>query len=148
MTNIVTNLAKLKLEVIKYHTNQNGESTTSVVNQKFLEKIAQDACYVSYKSLDYKDKMIDTSTTEYDGHVKDGNIIAAERTESYIDLLSLELDELQIRHDADCQVYTWITGGQAYIPYKPQAKKALKKESSALKAARERRESRKQEVGA
>lgn len=142
MSNNVSNLAKLKLEVIKYHTNQNGESNTSMVNQYFLQSLARDACYTSNNSLQFKKKQIADSTADYDSEIEKGNNIGAERVEQKVERLYLELDELQIRHDADCQVYTLITGGQAWMS--SSSKQAPKKESAIMKKARQL----KAEVGA
>jgi hypothetical protein len=142
MSNNVSNLAKLKLEVIKYHTNQDGESNTSMVNQYFLQSLARDACYTSNNSLQFKKKQIADSTADYDSEIEKGNNIGAERVEQKVERLYLELDELQIRHDADCQVYTLITGGQAWMS--SSSKQAPKKESAIMKKARQL----KAEVGA
>jgi hypothetical protein len=144
MSNNVSNLAKLKLEVIKYHTNQNGESNTSMVNQYFLHSLARDACYTSNNSLQFKKKQIADSTADYDSEIEKGNNIGAERVEQKVERLYLELDELQIRHDADCQVYTLITGGQAWMSNTSSSKQAPKKESAIMKKARQL----KAEVGA
>jgi len=134
MSNNVSNLAKLKLEVIKYHTNQNGESNTSMVNQRFLESIAKDSCYTSLSSINYKNGQIADAGADYDTKKKEGNHIACERIDQYVQRLTLELSELQIRHDADCQVYTIVTGGQAY-KYMPKKLKTAPKQSDAMKAA-------------
>lgn len=144
MTNIVTNLAKLKLEVIKYHTNQDGESTTSVVNQYFLHSLARDACYTSNNSIEFKKKNISEATEDYDTEVEKGNHIGADRVEQRVERMYLELDELQVRHDADCQVYTIITDGQAWVSNNSSTKQAPKKESALMKKARQL----KAEVGA
>jgi len=144
MSNNVSNLAKLKLEVIKYHTNQDGESNTSVVNQYFLESLARDACYTSNNSIDFKKKQISEATTDYDTEVEKGNHIGADRIEQKIERMYLELDELQIRHDADCQVYTVITGGHAWMSNTSSSKQTPKKESAIMKKARQL----KAEVGA
>ena len=135
MSNNVSNLAKLKLEVIKYHTNQDGESNTSMVNQYFLESIAKDSCYTSLNSLNYKKRQIADASADYDTKKEEHNHTACERIDQYVQRLTLELSELQIRHDADCQVYTIVTGGQAY-QYKPKSLKTAPKESEAIKAAR------------
>ena len=142
MSKIVSNLAKLKLEVIKYHTNQDGESNTSMVNQYFLQSLARDACYTSDKSIDFKKKQISEATTDYDTEVEKGNHIGADRIEQKIERMYLELEELQVRHDADCQVYTIITGGHAWMS--SSSKQAPKKESALMKKARQL----KAEVGA
>lgn len=149
MSNNVSNLAKLKLEVIKYHTNQNGESNKSMVNQYFLESIAKDSCYTSLSSINFKNTQIADAGVEYDTKKKEHNYIACERIDQYVQRLTLELSELQIRHDADCQVYTVVTGGQAY-QYKPKKLKTAPKESEAIKAARKMAAERKAaaEVGA
>jgi len=144
MSKIVSNLAKLKLEVIKYHTNQDGESNTSVVNQYFLESLARDACYTSNNSIDFKKRQISDATTEYDTEAEKGNHIRADRIEQYVERMYLELEELQVRHDADCQVYTIITGGHAWMSKSASSKQAPKKESAIMKKARQL----KAEVGA
>ena len=55
MTNTLSKLAKMKLDVIKYHadtitTNKDNEEIT---NLKDLVSIARDACYTSHNSIQY-----------------------------------------------------------------------------------------------
>ena len=119
----ISTLAKLKLEVINYHTTDRPSVDGPVVNTAFLTKLGTDACYTSNNSLIYKKKQLADSRAEYDRHVDENNIYSAEKTERYIDLLTPELDELQTRHDADCEVYAALTGGEVWQPRKKPAAK-------------------------
>tara|TARA_R110000772_G_scaffold89057_1_gene184786 strand:+ start:57 stop:470 length:414 start_codon:yes stop_codon:yes gene_type:complete len=122
----ISTLAKLKLEVINYHTTDRPSVDGPVVNTAFLTKLGTDACYTSNNSLIYKKKQLADSRAEYDRHVDENNIYSAEKTERYIDLLTPELDELQTRHDADCEVYAALTGGEVWQPRKKPAAKTFK----------------------
>ena len=123
----ISKLAKMKLEVINFHTTDKPSVDGPVVNTAFLTKLASDACYVSNNGLTYKKKQLADSLAEYDQAFADKNSYAIERTERWINTLMPELEELQARHDADCQVYTVLTGGEAWT--------AKKKPSTNVKAA-------------
>tara|TARA_R110002126_G_scaffold100231_1_gene231663 strand:- start:10 stop:420 length:411 start_codon:yes stop_codon:yes gene_type:complete len=123
----ISKLAKMKLEVINFHTTDRPSVDGPVVNTAFLTKLASDACYVSNNGLTYKKKQLADSLAEYDQAFADKNSYAIERTERWINTLMPELEELQARHDADCQVYTVLTGGEAWT--------AKKKPSTNVKAA-------------
>jgi hypothetical protein len=127
MTKSISTLAKLKLEVINYHTTDKPSQDGPVVNEKFLIGLARDACYTSNNSLGFKKKQVADARAEYDEHVAKENIYSAEKTERYIDLLTPELDELQTRHEADTEVYAIVTHGEVW-----QAKKTVAKSSKAF----------------
>ncbi len=112
MTKVLSKLAKLKLEVINYHNHD---------NDKFLVGLSRDACYTSHNSLQFKRKQIADALAEYDIAVEVKNIHDQDRTQRWIDRLCPELDELQVRHDADLEVYKALTGGETWLPNKPVA---------------------------
>ena len=117
----ISKLAKMKLEVINFHTTDKPSADGPVVNDNFLKGLGRDACYTSSNSLTFKKKQLADSLAEYDQAFADKNSYAIERTERWINTLMPELEELQARHDADCQVYTVITGGEAWEPKKKPA---------------------------
>ena len=117
----ISKLAKMKLEVINFHTTDRPSVDGPVVNTAFLTKLGSDACYTSNNSLIFKKKQLADSLAEYDQAFADKNNYAIDRTERWINTLMPELEELQVRHDADCQVYTVITGGEAWTPKKKPA---------------------------
>jgi len=123
----ISKLAKMKLEVINFHTTDKPSVDGPVVNDNFLKGLGRDACYTSSNSLTFKKKQLADSLAEYDQAFADKNSYAIERTERWINTLMPELEELQARHDADCQVYTVLTGGEAWT--------AKKKPSTNVKAA-------------
>jgi len=117
----ISKLAKMKLEVINFHTTDKPSVDGPVINTAFLTKLASDACYVSNNGLTYKKKQLADSLADYDQAFEDKNSYAIDRTERWINTLQPELAELKDRHDADCQVYTVITGGEAWEPKKKPA---------------------------
>jgi len=119
----VSTLAKLKLEVINYHTTDKPSQEGPVVNDKFLIGLARDACYTSNNSLTFKKKQIADSLAEYDLAFEEKNAYAIERTERWINTLKPELDELQTRHNADTEVYAIITHGEVWQAKRPAAAK-------------------------
>ena len=120
MTKTLSQLAKLKLEVINYHnhdiSNPDAKTGGTAVNDKFLVGLARDACYTSHNSLNFKRKQIADALGDYDTAVEAKNISDIERTQRWIDRLCPELDELQTRHDADLEVYKHITCGETWLP--------------------------------
>ena len=123
----------MKLEVINYHTTDKPSIDGPVVNTAFLTKLASDACYTSNNGLTYKKKQLADSLAEYDIAVDQKNSYSMERTERWINTLMPELEELQARHDADCQVYTVITGGEAWKPKEKTSTNAKAANFSALR---------------
>jgi hypothetical protein len=129
----ISKLAKMKLEVINYHTTDKPSVDGPIVNDNFLRGLARDACYTSNNSLMFKKKQLADSLAEYDIAVDQKNSYSMERTERWINTLMPELEELQARHDADCQVYTVITGGEAWTPKKKPSTNAKAANFSALR---------------
>ena len=120
MTKTLSQLAKLKLEVINYHnhdiSNPDNKTGGTAVNDKFLVGLSRDACYTSHNSLNFKRKQIADALGDYDTAVEAKNISDIERSQRWIDRLCPELDELQTRHDADLEVYKHITCGETWLP--------------------------------
>ena len=137
MTKTLSQLAKLKLEVINYHnhdmSNPDSKTGGNVVNEQFLVSLARDACYTSHNSLQFKQKQVADSVAEYDQAMEENNVYAAERTGRWIDRLAPELDELEVRHKADLEVYCCITNGDIWEPKQRTVTKAKKRDFSALK---------------
>ena len=101
-----TTLADLKMAVINFHKGDD--------NEYLRTQVARDACYTSNNSIQWKlQQMSDVkaelaSLMEGEGvEVVDINI---DRKVEIYDKMQLELDELQLRHDADLEVYKTITG--------------------------------------
>jgi len=117
----ISTLAKMKLEVINYHTTDRPSIDGPVVNAAFLTKLGTDACYTSNNGLTFKKKQLADSLAEYDQAFEEKNTYAIERTEKWINTLQPELAELQARHDADCEVYAALTGGEVWQPKKKPA---------------------------
>ena len=126
MTKNISTLAKLKLEVINYHTTDRPSQDGPIVNEKFLIGLARDACYTSNNSLGFKKKQVADSLAEYDIAVDEKNSHSMERTERWINTLLPELDELQTRHDADTEVFAIITHGEVWQPKRAAASKPAK----------------------
>jgi hypothetical protein len=104
-----------KMDHIKYFTND---------NQYLLVNIARDACYTANNSLEYKRKQLSDALADYDRHMSEQNVNAADRAERYIARLYEELEVLQCRLEIECSVYELFTGEQ-WSP-KPVAKNVLK----------------------
>jgi hypothetical protein len=114
MAKKISTLAQLKFEVINFHTTDKPSADGPIVNDKFLIGLGRDACYTSNNSLTFKKKQLADSLAEYDIAVEEANSYAMERTERWINTLMPELDELQTRHDADCEVFAALTGGEVW----------------------------------
>ena len=123
----VSKLAQLKLEVINYHTTDKPSADGPIINDKFLIGLGRDACSTSNNSLNCKKKQMADTLYAYEiaADAKKNN--AQERTERWINTLLPELEELQTRHDADCEVFAALTGGEVWTPNKrPAPNKAAK----------------------
>ena len=117
----ISKLAKMKLEVINFHTTDRPSVDGPVINDNFLQGLSRDACYTSNNSLTFKKKQLADSLAEYDQAFEDKNTYAIERTERWIKTLQPELEELNVRHKADCEVYAVLTGGEVWQPKKKPA---------------------------
>tara|TARA_R100001082_G_scaffold106810_1_gene80039 strand:+ start:77 stop:505 length:429 start_codon:yes stop_codon:yes gene_type:complete len=120
MTNTLSTLAKMKLDVIKYHadtitTNLNGEEIT---NLKDLVSMARDACYTSNNSVGFVKTSISDTLAEYDQAVEDKNDRQIESSKRYLAILQSRLVSHQERHQADVDVYANLTGGEVWKPTK------------------------------
>lgn len=122
----ISKLAQLKLEVINYHTTDKPSADGPIINDKFLIGLGRDACYTSNNSLAFKKKQLADSLAEYDIAVEEANSYAMERTERWINTLMPELDELQTRHNADCEVFASLTGGEVWVAKRAPTAKAAK----------------------
>lgn len=105
-------LVKLKLQVIKFHE----------ANEYTESGIARDACYTSFNSMQYKKtgngQMADTAAEIKELLPERGSEIADVKLARLVDryeAMEQELDILTVRHEADCAVYTQITG-EAWTP--------------------------------
>ena len=121
-----TTLADLKMAVINFHKGDD--------NEYLRTQVARDACYTSNNSIQWKlQQMSDVkaelaSLMEGEGvEVVDINI---DRKVEIYDKMQLELDELQLRHDADLEVYKTITGEV----WSPRSKSKMVKNSQAVLA--------------
>ena len=126
MAKKISTLAKLKLEVINFHTTDKPSADGPIVNDKFLIGLGRDACYTSNNSLTFKKKQLADSLAEYDIAVEEANWYSMERTERWINTLMPELDELQTRHDADCEVFAALTGGEVWQAKRTASTKPVK----------------------
>jgi len=122
----ISKLAQLKLEVINYHTTDKPSADGPIINDKFLIGLGRDACYTSNNSLTFKKKQLADSLAEYDIAVEEANGYAMERTERWINTLMPELDELQTRHNADCEVFAALTHGEVWQAKRTAPTKAAK----------------------
>jgi len=122
----ISKLAQLKLEVINYHTTDKPSADGPIINDKFLIGLGRDACYTSNNSLTFKKKQLADSLAEYDIAVEEANGYAMERTERWIGTLMPELDELQTRHDADCEVFAVLTHGEVWQAKRTASTKTAK----------------------
>jgi len=117
-------LADMKLAVIKYHTHSNDNPDNKVggrvINEKFLIGLGRDACFTSNNSLNFKRKQIADAFADYDQATKDENAYDMNRSANWLAILEPELDELQVRHDADKEVYHNLTGGETWMPSAPK----------------------------
>ena len=101
-------LVELKLQTIQYHTGDNMDY--------LMTSIARDACYTSYNSLVYKKKQMADTISDFESAVVEGRDMKADAISRKLENMEIELEHLVERHDADCQVYTHITDGQAWEP--------------------------------
>ena len=120
MTNTLSELAKMKLDVIKYHadtitTDLNGEEIT---NLKDLVSMARDACYTSNNSVGFAKTQISDALAEYDQAVEDKNQRQVESSSRYLEILQSRLGTQLERHQADVAVYANLTGGEVWTPTK------------------------------
>ncbi len=127
MTNTLSKLAKMKLDVIKYHadtitTNKDNEEIT---NLKDLVSIARDACYTSHNSIQYTKSNISDTLAEYDRAVEEKNDHQKESSKRYLVTLKSRLETHQDRHQADLDVYANLTGGEVW-KYTPKGSKVTK----------------------
>ena len=117
-------LADMKLAVIKYHTHSNNNPDNKVggriINEKFLIGLGRDACYTSNNSLNFKRKQIADAFADYDQATADDNAYDQNRSANWLATLEPELDELQVRHNADKEVYHNLTGGETWTPTPPK----------------------------
>ena len=97
----MTKLVELKLQTIQYHNGDNMDY--------LMTSMAKDACYTSYNSLVYKKKQMDDTITDFETAVTEGRDMKAEAITRKLDNMEIELEHLEERHNADCQVYTIIT---------------------------------------
>ena len=123
----MTKLVELKLQTIQYHNGDNMDY--------LMTSMAKDACYTSYNSLVYKKKQMDDTITDFETAVTEGRDMKAEAITRKLDNMEIELEHLEERHNADCQVYTIITDGQAWTPERKKRKvtSALAKKVAELK---------------
>lgn len=135
MTNTLSTLAKMKLDVINYHaesisTNLNGDEIT---NLKDLVSMARDACYTSNNSIGYVKTTIADALAEYDEALEDKNKRQIESSERYLATLKSRLQSQQERHQADVDVYAHLTGGEVWTPTKKatSSKKSISKNNLA-----------------
>ena len=117
-------LADMKLAVIKYHTHSNDNPDNKVggrvINEKFLIGLGRDACYTSNKGVIWKVKQIADGFADYDSAIEDGDRYKADGAERWIAILEPELDELEVRLNADKEVYKNLTGGETWMAKQPK----------------------------
>ena len=135
MTNTLSTLAKMKLDVINYHaesitTNLNGDEIT---NLKDLVSMARDACYTSHNSVQYAKGNIADALAEYDQALEDKNQRQIESSERYLAILQSRMQSQSERHQADIDVYAHLTGGEVWTPTKKgtSSKKSISKSNIA-----------------
>lgn len=99
-----TNLVDLKLAVIKFH-NANIYTETA---------LARDACFTSHNSIAYKgEQMSDVAAEIKELMPQKGQDVVDSKLDKLLnryDSMELELYDLNIRHEADLEVYRLITG--------------------------------------
>lgn len=138
MSNTISTLAQMKLDVIKYHavtitTDLDGNEIT---NLKDLVSMANDACYTSHNSVMYVKKSIADALADYDIACENKNARDTERLERYLAILQERYAAQDERHQADVDVYSILTNGEQWQRAKPKASgsKMPKKDLSALRA--------------
>ena len=120
MTKTLSELAKLKLEVINYHnhdiSNPDNKVGGRVVNEQFIISLARDACFASARAVKFKSDYYNDLVAQYDIAVDNNNISEARRCEYILERIPPEVDELKYRHNADLEVYKELTGGETWLP--------------------------------
>lgn len=118
MTQKIATLVQLKLDTILFHGTMDDDAY-------LLTQIAKDACYTSKRAVEYKTNWWNTQLEEADGYdmeasradSNDAKNVAANKAEAIFtrldkirDRFQNELDQLKMRHEADCQVFKKLTG--------------------------------------
>lgn len=102
----VTELAKIKITAVNFHK---GDNMSYLRNQ-----IARDACYTSQNSLNWKlEQMSNLKAEIAELHEASGTEIVDVKLAKRVDIyhsMQDELEELEIRHQADLEVHKQITG--------------------------------------
>lgn len=116
MTNSISKLVQMKLDVIKYHavtitTNTDGNEIT---NLKDLVSMANDACYTSDNSIRYVKKSIADALADYDIACENKNQRDIERLERYLAVLQARYEAQAERHAADVSVFEQLTHGEVW----------------------------------
>ena len=131
MTNTLSKLAKMKLDVINYHaeTITTDLDNKEITNRKDLVSMARDACYTSNNSIGYVKTSIADALAEYDEAIEENNKRQEESSERYLEMLYCRLETQQERHQADIDVYAHLTGGEVWTPTTKSAssKKSISK---------------------
>ena len=117
----ISKLAKMKLEVINYHTTDSQSVDGLIINDYFLKSLARDACYTSDNGITFKAKAIVAESVKYDSAKKADNLYEKERSERILGNMDLEMAELKFRHNADLEVYKVVTGGETWVQNLPKA---------------------------
>ena len=129
MTKTTSQLIEMKLNVIKYHNDENMDY--------LMKGIARDACYTSYNSLQYKRKQMSDTIVEFEEAAVANNEGKAHSLAKRLDNMQIELDHLIERHDADLSVYEIITDGEQWTNERKtrNVPAALTKKIAAMKKA-------------
>ena len=131
MTNTLSTLAKMKLDVINYHaeTITTDLDNKEITNKKDLVSMARDACYTSNNSIGYVKTSIADALAEYDEALEDKNKRQIESSERYLEILQSRMQTQEERHQADLDVYAHLTGGEVWTPTKKgtSSKKSISK---------------------
>ena len=106
MTKKQLTLVERKLAVLDWF-----QGTQDVVpNERFIEGIAKDECYISHNSLNYKKRMLADKLSEYEDAIEQNMLIRADALQKLIDNIEEEMSLLETRHEADLSVYEQVTG--------------------------------------
>jgi len=106
MTKKQLTLVERKLAVLDWF-----QGTQDVIpNERFIEGIAKDECYISHNSLNYKKRMLADKLSEYEDAVENNLLIRADALQKLIDNIEEEMSLLETRHEADLSVYEQVTG--------------------------------------
>ena len=113
--NITSNddLVKSKVAIINFHKGDE--------NEYLRISIARDACYTSFNSIEWKSEQmsqIKNDVAVWRRENPDAEVISVQISNklSLYNKMENELIELQVRHDADKEVYTEITQGEVWSP--------------------------------